>query len=84
MLVSEDSHFEPLYNCMMQFILNNCAGGQNILELFSSSLSQHAVEQVLKVVPLEKSEEFYCLYLHDFVSHLALDIEDTDNGIKVA
>ena len=54
-----------------------------MLELFASSLSSHAVEQVLKVVPLEKSEEFYHLYLHDFVSHLSLDIEDTENGYKV-
>ena len=78
MPVSQDS--QSLLNHVIVFFF---AGGQNVQELFTSSLSTHAVEQVLKVVPLEKSEEFYHLYLHDFVSHLSLHIEDTNNGYKV-
>lgn len=66
------------------FCILHISGEQNVHELLTSSLSTHAVEQVLKVVPQDSSQEFYEYYLNDFISNLALQIQDKDNGNEVS
>ena len=58
-------------------------GEQSSQELLIATLLTHPVEQVLKVIPKESSKDIYERYLDDFVSHLALQIDDKENGDKV-